>query len=254
MIILLSPAKKLDENVSDIKSYSFPLFFDEACSLINELKTYSSARLQSLMGVSQKIADLNVERYNSFVCDKKFKVGKQALYMFNGDVYNNMVRGGYIKNDLEFAQEHLLILSGLYGALRPLDRIQPYRLEMGTSLKYNGAKNLYELWSEKVSNYIKKEIKKHNSPFILNLASKEYSKVIDRDTVGVPVIEVQFKQNKNGQYKSFGLLAKRARGMMADFAIKNKIDDINGIKKFKTAGYSFQQSLSLENNLIFHQD
>jgi len=170
---------------------------------------------------------------------------------FKGDVYGGIDADNYSADDFAFAQKHLRILSGLYGALRPLDLIQPYRLEMGTRLANNNGKNLYEFWGDQVTELINKDLENQETPLLINLASNEYFKVIKPKVLQVPVLTLNFKENKAGVYKTIGIHAKRARGLMTDFMIKNRVTDANQIKAFSDSEYVFNEGLSSEKEWVF---
>lgn len=254
MLILLSPAKSLDfESKFYCKNHTIPHFKAEIAKLINQLKTLSIADLEKLMTISKKLAELNFERFNSFQNDFNLKNSRQAILAFDGDVYAEIEKEKYDEKDFDFAQKHVRILSGLYGILKPLDLIQPYRLEMGTDFKKtklekNLAKNLYQFWGDKISEYLNKEAKNCD---IINLASEEYFGAIDSKLINAKIINVVFKEKKSGAYKIVGINAKKARGMMTNFIVKNKIVNVEEIKKFKEADYKFSKELSDEANFVF---
>lgn len=253
MIILLSPAKSLDfETDFNCKSHSIPTFGKEIEVLTSKLKKLSASDLEKMMKISTKLADLNLDRFQKFAKKFDFKNSRQAILAFNGDVYNGIEKEKYNENDFKFAQDHVRILSGLYGILKPLDLMQPYRLEMGTDFKKFeiskdlNAKNLYEFWGDKISNELEKSGEK-----IVNLASEEYFSVINPKKLSQKIINIIFKENKNGTLKIIGISAKRARGLMTNFAIKNKITDPKDLKKFNEQNYKFDKNLSDETNWIF---
>lgn len=249
MLIVLSPSKTLDETkIQPQISVTEPYFKSEVAELISTLQAKKVADLQKLMGVSNKIAELNYERFQNFSAQFSLDNSKPALFSFKGDVYSNMEVQNYNEEELEFAQDHLLILSGLYGLLKPLDLIQPYRLEMGTGLKNKYGKNLYEFWGDKISQVINHN---PNSDTVINLASQEYFKSVKPELLRGRVIHVSFKNNHNGKFKTIGLLAKRARGMMANYIIKNQITDSNLLKDFRDGGYKYRDDLSSSNELVF---
>lgn len=200
------------------------------------------------MGISENLANLNEERFKTFQQEFNFENSKQALLAFKGDVYTKIDVDNYSALDFDFAQNHLRILSGLYGLLKPLDLIQPYRLEMGTRLENKIGKNLYEFWDKKIAKAINSA--SEGAP-IVNLASQEYFKSVDLKTVNSPVINIHFKEFKNEAYQVVGFFAKQARGLMTDFAIKNRITDPINLKTFNLEGYEFSESLSKSNDWIF---
>lgn len=251
MITIISSTKSLDlEREVNISEATEPLFLQEVDSLVEILKGYTEEELAKIMKISDKLAKVNYHRYKEFHNADKIK--RQALFAFSGDVYKSMNTFDYSKEQVEFAQEHLRILSGLYGVLRPLDAIKEYRLEMAVKLEGSEAKDLYAYWTEKITNNILQSINSHKEKIILNLASLEYSKTIDRRKLNhVLIYDVEFKENRQGKYKVIGTYAKKARGTMVSYIVKNGIDSIAQVKEFKEEGYSFNEELSTENNLVF---
>lgn len=252
LTVLLSPSKKLDESKSTIIKKSELIFKKEALELADIMRDYSKEDIQSLMELSDNLAETNYQRFQSF--EKEFsldKNSKQALYLFKGDVYDKMDVDNYNDTDLDFAQDHVRILSGLYGYVRPLDLIQPYRLEMGKKVANAKGKDLYAFWKGKTAAKINEE---NPNGTIINLASNEYFKSVDKKVLSANLVNVNMKQNKNGQIKTIGLMAKRARGLMADYIIKNKITDVEKLKDFKSEGYVFRADLSDDKNLTFVLD
>lgn len=248
MIALISPAKSLDMSTADVSLASQPDFKSDIRALVSIMKKKSATDIGKLMKVSENIAQLNKERYRNFKRDFTAENSKQALLAFNGDVYRSMDVDNYSEEDLAFAQDHLRILSGLYGLLKPMDLIQPYRLEMGISLENKKGKNLYEYWGTKISKTINKAA---NGQPVINLASQEYAKAVDKKALKSPMVHVNFKQYRDGKYKLIGIFAKQARGMMADYIIKNKITDPEQLKLFNCEGYEFSEPQSKENEWIF---
>jgi cytoplasmic iron level regulating protein YaaA (DUF328/UPF0246 family) len=243
MLILISPAKTLDYSIPAFQNHTLPEFQTETKSLIAVLKKKSAKEIGSLMGISENLANLNEERFKTFQQEFNFENSKQALLAFKGDVYTKIDVDNYSALDFDFAQNHLRILSGLYGLLKPLDLIQPYRLEMGTRLENKKGKNLYEFWDKKIAKAINSA--SEGAP-IVNLASQEYFKSVDLKTVDSRVINIHFKEFKNDSYKVIGFFAKQARGLMTDFAIKNKITDPKELKLFNQEGYEYADSLSTQ--------
>jgi len=243
MLILISPAKTLDYSTTSIQDHTLPEFQTETKSLISVLKKKSSKEIGSLMGISENLANLNEERFKTFQKDFNFDNSKQALLAFKGDVYTKIDVDQYNEKDFEFAQQHLRILSGLYGLLKPLDLIQPYRLEMGTRLENKKGKNLYEFWDKKIAKAINNAAGNNQ---IVNLASQEYFKSVDLKTVKNQIITIHFKEFKNDSYQVVGFFAKQARGMMTNYAIKNRITDPKELKLFNLEGYEFSDSLSTQ--------
>ena len=247
MIIVLSPAKSLDfDSKFNYKNPSFVEFGTKTAQLITKLRKFDTKTLEKLYKVSENLAKLNFERFQGF--SKKFdeKNSRPAIFAFNGDVYNGIDKENLNQN---FAQNHVRILSGLYGLLKPMDLIQPYRLEMGTDFKKHdlGFKNLYEFWGDKISN----KINETKSDYLINLASEEYFKAIDKKSLKSNIINMIFKESKAGKLKIVGIFAKRARGLMTNYVIKNKITDPKELKKFSENNYKFQKDLSDENNFVF---
>lgn len=245
MLTLLSPAKSLNYESSHYAGFTFPHFAAETKILAAKLKKFSVPDLEKLMGISKNLAELNHQRFQNF-SDKftkglEFENSKQAILAFDGDVYKPIEAEKFSAADFDFAQKSLRILSGFYGILRPLDLIQPYRLEMGTKL------NLYEFWSDKISQHLDSEGAKH----IINLASEEYFSVVNPKKISAKIINIAFKENKNGTYKIIGIHAKKARGLMTNFIVKNKITDPKDLKKFQSENYRFAKEMSDEMNFIF---
>jgi uncharacterized protein len=252
MLIVISPAKSLDfETPSIVEQKSSVQFKNEVQELIAQLKELGHQDIANLMGVSDALAKLNYERFQKFAKTYSDKNSKTALLAFQGDVYQGMEASQFSEAEFNYAQEHLRILSGLYGILRPLDRMQAYRLEMGTKFQNTGGKNLYEFWGDKITVNINKELKKTNSEYLVNLASNEYFKSIKKKDIKLPIITPQFKDQKNGEYKMISFFAKKARGAMTAYLIKNEVKSIDDLMKFEWDGYSFNQELSTELEPVF---
>jgi cytoplasmic iron level regulating protein YaaA (DUF328/UPF0246 family) len=251
MLLLISPAKSLDFSETDTKTHSTPRLLADSEVLIQNLRQKSSADLQKLMKVSENIANLNVERYHDFETPFSLENAKQAALAFTGDVYKGMEANTFSEADLEFAQMHLRILSGLYGILKPLDLMQAYRLEMGTKLANEKGKNLYEFWDTKITNLINQDVEVLNQKAVVNLASKEYFKSVKPKNLAADLYNIEFKEDKNGQYKIVAFYAKKARGMMCHFAIKNRLTNPNDLKAFDYDGYYFNTDLSSEKEFVF---
>ena len=250
MKVLLSPAKSLDfKSKLPTEKNSFLCFEKEAEYLNSILKTKSPKDLSELMGISSKIADLNYERNHEWSLPFTKKNSRQAVYAFSGDVYKGLDVYSVTQDKLDFMQNSLRIISGLYGLLKPFDLIQPYRLEMGTKLQVDNNKNLYDFWREKITNELNDQLTE-NEP-VLNLASNEYFKVIDTKVIKTDIFTANFKQLKDGQYKTIAIFSKRARGMMARFIIDNNITDVNDLKSFNYDGYLYDDSLSNNKEFIF---
>ena len=252
MKILLSPAKSLDfkSKLPTEKLTNF-CFKEEAKHLNSILKNKSPKELSDLMSVSSKIADLNYERNNNWSTPFNLSNSRQAVYAFSGDVYKGLDVYSVAQDKLDFMQNSLRIISGLYGLLKPFDLIQPYRLEMGTKLQVDNNKNLYEFWREKITNELNDQLTE-NEP-VLNLASNEYFKAIDTKVIKTHIFTANFKQLKDGQYKTIAIFSKRARGMMARFIIDNNITDISDLKSFNYDGYLYSESLSTYKELVFNR-
>ena len=248
MLVVLSPAKNLDvEPVNVSLQATQPELMSETRELVDTCKQLSPANLASLMSISDKLAILNVERFNSFEFPFTQDNAKPAVLTFNGDVYTGLDAESLSEDDLTFAQQHLRILSGLYGVLRPLDLMQAYRLEMGTRLDNPKGKNLYEFWGDKVTEQLNAE----PQPIMVNLASNEYFKVVSKKLLSAPVITPVFKDTKNGNLKVISFFAKKARGLMARYIIENRITDVEQLKQFDVAGYAFDATLSSATEWVF---
>lgn len=248
MLILISPAKTLDYSTPNFKDFTHPDFTTDIKALVNVMKKKSAKEISELMDVSENLAILNEERYKTFQKDFSTDNSKQALLAFKGDVYTKIDVENYSKEDFEFAQNHLRILSGLYGLLKPLDLIQPYRLEMGTRLETKKGKNLYEYWGTKIAKAILEAAK--GGP-IVNLASQEYFKAVELKKIKTPILTIHFKEFKNGEYQTIGFFAKQARGMMTNFAIKNRITEPEDLKAFNLEGYEFSAPKSGAGDWVF---
>ena len=252
MLMLLSPAKNLNfDPAPEAPKATKPAFAKDTGELAETARKLTRAKIKSLMGVSEKLADLNYERFQSFAANGKAASVKQAALAFNGDVYQGLDANTLDADDLEFAQDHLRILSGLYGLLRPLDAIQPYRLEMGSRLKNPRGNNLYDFWGDKIAKQIDKALKTHEDPTIVNLASNEYFSAVDRNALKTPVVTPVFKEEKDGRMKSLMYYAKRARGLMARWAIENRIQKAEELKKFSAGGYAFREGDSSDDLWLF---
>lgn len=246
MIILLSPAKTLDfESEIHCKKQSEPAFINQAEVLIKQLRKKNTAELIKLMSISKDLAELNFERYQHWKPSLHKSSGRQAILAFKGDVYTGLDAQSFSPQDFEFAEKHLRILSGLYGMLKPTDLILPHRLEMGTRLQVNGYKNLYAYWQHTLNQALTAALTEAGTNLIINLASVEYSKSIDLKREGIEVIAPEFKDYKNGQYKTISFFAKKARGMMASFLIREKIKHKDQLKAFNQDGYHFNNELSI---------
>ena len=250
MKVLLSPAKSLDfKSQLPTEKNSFLCFEKEAEYLNSILKRKSPKDLSDLMGISSKIADLNYERNHDWSLPFNNKNARQAVYAFSGDVYRGLDAYSIDDDKIDFMQSTVRIISGLYGFVKPLDLIQPYRLEMGTKLSFDNNKNLYDYWRKKITNQLNLELSE-NEP-VLNLASNEYFKAIDTKVIKSDVYTANFKQLKDGNYKTIAIFSKKARGMMARYIIENNITDMSSLKSFNYDGYAYHETLSSEKELIF---
>ena len=250
MKVLLSPAKSLDfKSQLPTDKNSFLCFEKEAEYLNSILKRKTPKDLSELMGVSSKIADLNYERNHEWSLPFTKKNSRQAVYAFSGDVYRGLDAYSIDTNKIDFMHSTVRIISGLYGLVKPLDLIQPYRLEMGTKLSFDNNKNLYDYWREKITNQLNSELYE-NEP-VLNLASNEYLKAVDSKVIKSDVFSANFKQLKGDEYKTIAIFSKKARGMMTRYIIENKITNISSLKSFDYDGYHFNEYISSEKELIF---
>ena len=246
MILLLSPSKNMKDCAYENKT-SQPVFINEAKSLVNELNKMNISEIQDFMEISEKLAHLNLQRFQNWSLPFNKTNSSPAIYSFSGDVYEGLDAYSLEEEDVKFAQSNLLILSGLYGILKPLDLIQPYRLEMGRKLKYESHKNLYSFWNDKISLYLN-NIK---DKVIINLASNEYFNVVNKEKISKKIISPIFKDEKNGKFKIISFYAKKARGLMANYIIKNKIDDPSQLIKFNINGYTYNKNLSTDFYPVF---
>ena len=251
MLIVLSPAKRLDftEPASDIPA-THRRFVDDTTSLSKTARNQTQADLRRLMGISADLAKLNQARFKAFEPDA-LDAGIQAAFAFDGDVYQGLQARTLDKAGLKFAQEHLRILSGLYGLLRPLDRIQPYRLEMGTRLKTRRGSSLYDFWGDRISKQLNADAEGQKDPTLVNLASQEYFGAVDAKALKLPVVTPHFREEKDGESRIISFFAKKARGTMARFAIDEQIETAADLKAFDRDGYRFQKAASTETDWIF---
>lgn len=255
MLMVISPAKTLDyTSENSMKEFTQPQHVRQASELITILKKIPAHKLASLMNISDKLAALNVARYSQWHSKFTLSNAKQAILAFKGDVYSGLAVEDFTAQDFNFAQAHLRILSGLYGLLRPLDLMQPYRLEMGVKLANSQGENLYAFWGMQITDWLNQVLMKQNSDILLNLASKEYFKSICLKDLAAKVIDVDFKDLKNGQYKIISFYAKKARGMMARYVIKNRIMDVQQLQAFNSEGYYYSEQHSTDYKLVFLRD
>ena len=252
MLIVISPAKTLDfEQKAETSQYSTNDFLPEAEKLIAELKKYSADDLVKLMGISSKLAHLNQERFATWKRPFDTESAKQALLAFKGDVYTGLEAESLSEKELLYTQDHLRILSGLYGVLRPLDLIQPYRLEMGTKLNTTSFQGLYKYWGDTLTQNMNKALSDQGDNILINLASNEYFKALNKKKLEAEIITPVFKDFKNGQYKMISFFAKKARGLMSRFILKNELKKSEDLKHFDADGYYFSEKESSMNQLVF---
>lgn len=254
MLFLLSPAKALDYDtpVGDVP-HTQPVFVKQAAALIDILKDQSPQDIASLMSLSDALASLNVARYQAWRPKFTAQNSKQAVLAFNGDVYEGLDAKTLKPKDLAWAQDHVAILSGLYGVLRPLDWMQPYRLEMGTALPNGQGNTLYKFWGSQIADYLNQRLRGEAEPLIVNLASQEYFKSVDRKVLKARVVECVFEDFKGGKYKVISFNAKRARGLMTRFAVTHQIKTPKGLEGFNLEGYQFDAAASEPDRKVFRR-
>lgn len=255
MLIVVSPAKTLDyESPLVTETYTQPELIDYSKQLIEVCRKLTPADVASLMKVSDKIADLNVGRFQEWSETFTLDNARQAILAFKGDVYTGLDAQTLTEADFEYAQRHLRMLSGLYGLLKPLDLMQPYRLEMGTKLANEKGTNLYQFWGNVITDKLNQAITEQGDNVLVNLASNEYFKAVKQKNLDAQVITPVFKDCKNGQYKVISFYAKKARGMMARFIIENRIESVADLTQFNTAGYTFAEDESSATELVFKRE
>lgn len=257
-MFLLSPAKSLDYETPVAQSHpdlphTLPPFMPQTLALIEVLRQHSPQQVAQLMDLSDPLAALNVARYQAFSPRFGVRNAKQAVLAFNGDVYDGLDAKTLAADDLDWAQQHLCILSGLYGVLRPLDWMQPYRLEMGTRLATAQGSNLYQFWGDQLAQHLHQRVVTHTSPVVVNLASQEYFKAADRKALNARVIECVFEDFKGGRYKIISFNAKRARGLMARHAVQRRIAHPDDLRSFDAAGYAYCDSASAPERMVFRR-
>jgi cytoplasmic iron level regulating protein YaaA (DUF328/UPF0246 family) len=255
MIIVLSPAKSLDyETPAHVRKHTLPQFVDDAAELIDGLRKLSPQQIGGMMSISDPLATLNFQRYAEWSKTFDSHNSKQAVLAFNGDVYGGFAAKTLSASDLDFAQNHVRVLSGLYGLLRPLDLLQPYRLEMGTKFPNARGKDLYAFWGERITAALNEQLKKQRGARVLvNCASEEYFKSVKPKQLAAPVISPVFEDWKGGRYKIISFHAKRARGLMARYAVENRIDEPEALKGFDSEGYAFDAKASNDSTYIFRR-
>ncbi len=252
MIIVVSPAKSLDfDTPAKTKKFTEPQFLDDSAVLMKELKKYKPEQLSELMHISEALGELNFGRNANWKPPFSLSNAKQALFAFQGDVYQGLKAHEYSTAEINFAQKHLRILSGLYGVLRPLDLIQPYRLEMGSKLKNKRGKNLYEFWGAKLTESVNQELDAQKTKLLINLASNEYFSALQAKAINGEVITPVFKDFSAGKYKVVSFFAKKARGEMVTHIVKNKVTSAEGLLNFNTDGYRYSESESTAKKPVF---
>lgn len=245
MLVLLSPAKTLDFSPVDTNTTQ-PRLLDRSEKLVKSLKRKSVADLQELMSISEKLGKLNQDRFRDFSLPFTPDNAKPAVLAFKGDVYQDLEADTFSEADLDFAQDHLRMLSGLYGVLRPRDLMQAYRLEMGTKLSTRRGKDLYRFWGDDITQLLNEDLATGGGDLVLNLASQEYFKSVNTEALNAPVLTVHFRENRDGKYKVIAFNAKKARGRMSNLIVKNRITDPKQLKQLDVNGYQYNDSLSSE--------
>jgi len=255
MLVVVSPAKTLDfDSPAHVELASQSDYLSDSQELINTMKSFSPDDVASLMKISGKLAELNVNRYHDWQTPFTTHNAKQAVLAFKGDVYTGLDAGTLSEDDLQWAQQRLRILSGLYGMLRPLDLMQAYRLEMGIKLENSRGKNLYEFWGESITQGLNAQLKELNSDILVNLASQEYFKSVQPKLLNAQLITPDFKDFKNGKYKIISFYAKKARGLMTRWIIENRITNAQQLTEFDVAGYRYSKDESNNDKMIFLRD
>jgi cytoplasmic iron level regulating protein YaaA (DUF328/UPF0246 family) len=250
MLTLLSPAKKLLTIEKPYQDYfSLPIFHEKTAELVAIMQSKSAQDIANLMHLSPALAELNFHRYQNFLHEQSSKY--PAIFLFQGDVYQGLQAAKWDSNTVDFAQSHLLTLSGLYGLLKPLDLMQPYRLEMGTKLLNPLGKNLYAYWTTAITQILGERLTVMNNPMLINLASMEYFKVVDENALPFPILHIHFREQINNTLKTIGIYAKKARGLMANYLMQNQIDDLESIKGFDVLNYQFCKKQSDKQHLVF---
>ncbi len=255
MLTVISPAKTLDyETPPTTRRSTQPQFLERSAELVDDARKLSPDDIRKLMGVSQNIAELNHERFMNWGTPFTLKNAKQSILAFKGDVYTGLEAETLDAQGLQFAQDHLRILSGLYGLLRPLDLMQPYRLEMGLKFGNSGGDNLYQFWGGDLTDKLNKQLGKSGSRVLVNLASNEYFKALQKRDIDARIVTPVFKDLKGGKYRVISFFAKKARGQMARYIIDNALNEPEGMKKFRVDGYRFNKAESSENEYVFTRD
>lgn len=255
MLLVISPAKTLDydSKFPEVK-HSKARLLEQSAELVNVLRQKEPWQLSDLMGISDELAGLNANRYQHWKLPFRKKTTRPAIYAFKGDVYTGLDAYSLGQQDINFAQQHLRILSGLYGLLKPLDLMLPYRLEMGTKLVVGDTKDLYQFWGGQLTEILRKDLKKSKSKALVNLASNEYFRSIQPKRLAVPVVTPVFKDRKGDDYRVVGFWAKKARGLMTRFVVENRLEDVEQLKSFTSAGYYYSAQNSSEKEFVFLRD
>ncbi len=252
MLLVVSPAKNLDFDAPlATTTYTQPALLEHSQLLINECIKLNPAQLSSLMGISDKLAGLNAARFGQWATPFTSDNARAAVLAFNGDVYTGLDAQSFKESDFDFAQQHMRILSGLYGLLKPLDLMQAYRLEMGTKLANDRGTNLYQFWGDIITNELNQALAEQGDEVLINLASNEYFKSVKKKSLKATIITPAFKDWKNGQYKMISFFAKKARGLMARYIIENQVSDVEELKNFDLAGYQYNAEFSQGNDWVF---
>lgn len=251
MLTVISPAKRLDWQVATPAGATLPEFQNEACDLVRVARGLDAADLRKLMGLSEKLAVLNVDRFASFDDDAGTDAARPAALAFAGDTYTGLEARSLSHEELAYAQDHLRILSGLYGVLRPLDMIQAYRLEMGSRLATARGKTLYDWWGDRLSRALSRAAEATGSQVLVNCASQEYFGAVDLDALEIPVVTPVFLEERDGATKTVSFFAKKARGAMARFIVQNRVRDLGGLRDFETGGYRFVPEQSTDHAPVF---
>jgi hypothetical protein len=250
MLAIISPSKTQDFSSSRVNTFSEARQLIQTQELIDVLKNKTQVQISKLMTLSDKLSKLNFDRFQAFKTPFSLDNAKQALLAFKGDVYNGIDAPSLSLEDLKFAQNNVRMISGLYGVLRPLDLIQPYRLEMGTKLSNKNGGNLYDYWGNEISEVLNDD----EQDLIINLASNEYFKSIDKKTLKAQILDVVFKEKKNDAYKVISIYAKRARGLMVNYIIRNRITESKALKNFSDEGYQYDETLSSDSSWVYIRD
>ncbi len=255
MLTLISPAKTLDfDTPPPSRKSTQPQFLESAARLVDEARRLEPADIRALMGVSEKLAELNHRRFMNWSTPFSLENAKQAVFAFQGDVYVGLDAATLDSGQLAFAQKHLRILSGLYGLLRPMDLIQPYRLEMGLPFANSRGRNLYEFWGSEIAEALNAQVRRSGSSLLVNLASNEYFKAVRANEISAEVVTPVFKDLRGDKYKVISFFAKKARGQMARFIVEREINDAAGLKKFRVGGYCYNRAESQAHEMVFTRD